>query len=271
VSCALFVHAHPDDETIATGATMARYADEGADVALVTCTRGEEGEVIPPSLCYLEDDRDGGLAPYRVAELREALTALGVENHWYLDDLVSAAAGAQVRYRDSGMVGTPPNADPRAFASAPVDPAASALARLVERLEPDAVVTYDPQGGYGHPDHVQTHRVTMRALELSRFTVPRTYWVAVPRSIAEGSEGRSAATSVVVDDALVTTAVDGSAYLDRKIAALRAHATQVDVDPPRFALSNGVWQSIASTEYFRLVAGRTRPPYDTEGRETSLL
>jgi N-acetyl-1-D-myo-inositol-2-amino-2-deoxy-alpha-D-glucopyranoside deacetylase len=118
---------------------------------------------------------------------------------------------------------------------------------------------------------VQTHRVTMRALELSRFTVPRTYWVAVPRSIAEGSEGRSAATSVVVDDALVTTAVDGSAYLDRKIAALRAHATQVDVDPPRFALSNGVWQSIASTEYFRLVAGRTRPPYDTEGRETSLL
>ncbi len=271
MSCALFVHAHPDDETIATGATMARCAAEGVDVALVTCTRGEEGEVIPASLCYLEDDRDGGLAPYRVGELRRALEALGVEKHWYLDDLASAETGVRVRYRDSGMSGTTPNGDPRAFMAVPVDEAASALARLVERLRPDAVVTYDPEGGYGHPDHVQAHRVTMRALELAAFTPPKAYWIALPRSVAERSEGRSAATSVVVDDELVTTAVDGSAHLDRKIAALRAHATQVEVDPPRFALSNGVWQTIGATEYFRLVSGRTTPPYDADGRETSLL
>ncbi len=271
MTCALFVHAHPDDETIATGATMARCAAEGVDVALVTCTRGEEGEVIPPALCYLEEDRDGGLAPYRVGELRQALVALGVEKHWYLDDLASAETGRPVRYRDSGMVGTPPNAHPRAFMAVPVDEAAAALARLVERLRPDAVVTYDPEGGYGHPDHVQAHRVTMRALELSSFVAPRTYWIALPRSVAQRSAGGSAATSVVMDDELVTTAVDGSAYLDRKIAALRAHATQVEVDPPRFALSNGVWQAIAATEYFRLVSGRPTPPYDAEGRATALL
>jgi N-acetyl-1-D-myo-inositol-2-amino-2-deoxy-alpha-D-glucopyranoside deacetylase len=264
----LLVHAHPDDETITTGATMARYAATGADVALVTCTRGEEGEVIPPALAYLEDDRDGRLGPYRVGELRTAVTELGVENHWYLDDLASAAASRRIHYRDSGMVGTPPNEHPDAFSSAPVDDAAAALARLIERLEPAAVVTYDPEGGYGHPDHIQAHRVLMRAVELSAWPVPKVYWIARPRSVAGEAAG---STSVVVDDALVTTAVDGSAYLDRKVAALRAHATQVEVAEPDFALSNGIWQPIGVTEYFRLVAGETTPPYDVDGRETELL
>jgi N-acetyl-1-D-myo-inositol-2-amino-2-deoxy-alpha-D-glucopyranoside deacetylase len=271
VSCALFVHAHPDDETIATGATMAGLAAAGVDVALVTCTRGEEGEVIPPALCYLEDDRDHGLAPFRVGELRRALVELGVEKHWYLDDLASAEAGHPVHYRDSGMVGTPPNADSRAFTLAPVDAAARALARLVERLQPAALVTYDPEGGYGHPDHVQAHRVAMRAVELSAWPVPKVYWIAVPRSVAVVSEGMTASTSVAIDDELVTTAVGGSAFLDRKIAAMRAHATQIEVDPPRFALSNGIWQQIASTEYYRLVAGAPSPPYDANGREMHLL
>ena len=114
----LFVHAHPDDETISTGATLARYAAAGADVALVTCTRGEDGEVIPASLAYLEDDRDGLLGPHRTGELRTALAALGVENHWYLDDLVSAELGRRVHFRDSGMAGTPAGDRPDAFASA---------------------------------------------------------------------------------------------------------------------------------------------------------
>jgi N-acetyl-1-D-myo-inositol-2-amino-2-deoxy-alpha-D-glucopyranoside deacetylase len=270
VSCALFVHAHPDDETIATGATMAGLAAAGVDVALVTCTRGEEGEVIPPALCYLEDDRDHGLAPYRVGELRRALIELGVEKHWYLDDLASAESGRPVHYRDSGMAGTPPNADPRAFASTPIDGPAVALARLIDRLQPSAVVTYDPEGGYGHPDHVQAHRVTMRAVELAEWPVPKVHWIAVPRS-QSGGEGMSASTSVVVDDDLVTTAIDGFASLDRKTAAMRAHATQIEVDPPRFALSNGIWQRVAPVEYYRLVRGTPTPPYDADGRETTLL
>jgi N-acetyl-1-D-myo-inositol-2-amino-2-deoxy-alpha-D-glucopyranoside deacetylase len=269
VPALLLVHAHPDDETITTGATMARYAASGIDVALVTCTRGEEGEVIPPSLAYLEDDRDGRLGPYRVGELRTALTELGVENHWYLDDLASAAASRRVHYRDSGMVGTPPNEHPDAFSSAPVDEAAAPLARLIERLEPAAVVTYDPEGGYGHPDHIQAHRVLMRAVELSAWAVPKVYWIARPRSAAVANEAGGSTSAV--DDTLVTTAVDGSAYLDRKVAALRAHATQVEVAEPDFALSNGIWQPIGVTEYFRLVSGETTPPYDGDGRETELI
>ncbi len=253
----LLVHAHPDDETITTGATMARYAAEGVPVALVTCTRGEEGEVIPAGLSYLEDDRDGALGPYRVGELRRALAALDVENHWYLDDLASASVRTRLHYRDSGMAGTPPAGHPDAFASADVEVAATALAELVDRLAPEAVVTYDPEGGYGHPDHVQAHRVLTRAVEISAFAVPRVYWVAVPRSAAGDAPGL---TSMVMDDELVTTAVDGAAYLDRKVAALRAHATQVEVAEPDFALSNGIWQPIAATEYYRQVQGEPVGP-----------
>ncbi len=130
------------------------------------------------------------------------------------------------------------------------------------------VVTYDPDGGYGHPDHIQAHRVLMRAVELSTWPVPKVYWIAVPRSVAGDAIG---STSVVLDDDLVTSAVDGTAVLDRKVAAMRAHATQIEVAEPDFALSNGIWQPIAVTEYFRLVAGDRTPPYDAEGRETDLL
>ena len=264
----LFVHAHPDDETIATGVTLARYAAAGVEVALVTCTRGEDGEVIPASLAYLEDDRDGRLGPYRTGELRLALAALGVENHWYLDDLVSAERGRRAHFRDSGMADTPAGAHPDAFASAPIEEAAAPLARLIERLEPAVVVTYDPDGGYGHPDHIQAHRVLIRAVELSAWPVPKVYWIAVPRSVAGDAIG---STSVVLDDDLVTSAIDGAAVLDRKVAAMRAHATQIEVAEPDFALSNGIWQPIAVTEYFRLVAGTSSPPYDADGREIDLL
>jgi N-acetyl-1-D-myo-inositol-2-amino-2-deoxy-alpha-D-glucopyranoside deacetylase len=269
VTALLFVHAHPDDETITTGATLARYAAEvDVDVALVTCTRGEEGEVIPPALAYLEDDRDGRLGPYRVGELRTALAELGVEKHWYLDDLASAATGHRTHYRDSGMAGTPPAGHPDAFWSVPVDAAAAPLAQLIERLEPTAVITYDPDGGYGHPDHIQAHRVLMRAVELSAWDVPKIYWIARPRSVAGAAAG---STSIVVDDELVTTAIDGSARLGRKVAAMRAHATQLEVAEPDFALSNGIWQPIGAVEHFQLVVGQTTPPYDADGRESGLL
>jgi N-acetyl-1-D-myo-inositol-2-amino-2-deoxy-alpha-D-glucopyranoside deacetylase len=273
VTSVLFVHAHPDDETITTGATMARYAAEGAEVHLVTCTRGEEGEVIPPALRYLEDDRDGALGPFRVGELEAALAELGVRNHWYLDELAPDGAPldlGRARYRDSGMAGTPPSRHPHAFASADLEVAAGRLARLIQRLRPRVLVTYDPYGGYGHPDHIQAHLVATRGLQLSAWAVPKVYWIAVPATVASAAPGL---TSAVVDDALVTTAVDGSAYVARKVAALRAHATQIELAPDEsgFALSNGIRQPVAATEYFQLVQGVTGGRRDGDGRERDLL
>src|SRR6202167_2002577 len=156
----LLVHAHPDDESIGTGATMARYAAEGAGVTLVTCTLGELGEVIPPELAHLAWDADGGLGPYRIGELAAACEALGVTDHRFL--------GGPGRWRDSGMMGTPSNTDPRCFWQADVDQAAAALLDVIREVRPQALVTYDANGFYGHPDHIQAHRVAWRGFELAQ-------------------------------------------------------------------------------------------------------
>lgn len=277
----LFVHAHPDDETLATGATMARYAEARVRVTLVTCTLGELGEVIGPE--HLTPDR---LGEHRRGELQAALTELGVTDHRLL------AAG---RWRDSGMVwlrpgiaGLAPDAHPRSFALADVDEAANALVDVVAEVRPRAVVTYDPGGGYGHPDHVQAHRVTTRAVELAAVRgvrVEKVYWVRTPRSWAVADRANALAhhppsmtarslddpmPPVVADDDVVTTVVDGTGQLDRKIAALRAHATQVRVEGGFFALSDGVAQVLRGVEGFQLVSGRAGHPA-TGGREPDLL
>lgn len=155
----LLVHAHPDDESITTGATMAKYAAEGAHVTLVTCTLGEEGEVIPARLAHLAPDRDDSLGPHRIGELAAAMRELGVSDHRFL--------GGPGRYRDSGMMGSPQNDRPGCFWQAPLDEAAGHLADVIREVRPQVLVTYDPQGGYGHPDHIQAHRVAMRAAELA--------------------------------------------------------------------------------------------------------
>ena len=264
----LLVHAHPDDETINNGATMARYAAEGARVTLVTCTRGELGEVIPPELAHLADDRDGTLGEYRVGELAAATAALGVTDHRFLDAV--DAGLPPVRYRDSGMAWGPdgravaaPDTRPGAFALADVDDAAARLAAVVRAVRPQVVVTYDPDGGYGHPDHVQAHRVTMGAVELAAgagaggagWPVPKLYWTVTP----EGSGGPA------------TAIVDGRAHLAAKVAALHAHATQVTVDGSTFALSNGVAQPLSAVERYRLVRGTPAPPLDADGCEQDLF
>ena len=156
----LFVHAHPDDETVGTGATMARYAAAGAHVTLVTCTLGEEGEIHVPAVAGLAAAAGDQLGGYRYVELERACAALGVTDHRYL--------GGAGRYRDSGMMGTEANKHPRAFWGADVDEAAAALLEVIREVRPQVVVTYDPNGGYGHPDHIQAHRVAMRAVELAR-------------------------------------------------------------------------------------------------------
>ncbi|MER5685004.1 N-acetyl-1-D-myo-inositol-2-amino-2-deoxy-alpha-D-glucopyranoside deacetylase [Streptomyces sp. NPDC002205] len=281
----LLVHAHPDDESINNGATMALYAAQGAQVTLVTCTLGEEGEVIPPELAHLAADRDDTLGTHRIGELAAAMKELGVTDHRFL--------GGPGRFRDSGMMGAEQNHRPGAFWNTDVDDAAAYLVEVIRSVRPQVLVTYDPDGGYGHPDHIQAHRVAMRAADLaadpayrtgpdapqaspgtSPHTIDKIYWNRVPRSVAEQAFARLRATAPdafpgiaaiddvpgVVNDTQITTEIDGAAQAAAKTAAMRAHSTQVAVEGPFFALSNDLGQPVFSTEYYELVRGASGAP-----------
>jgi N-acetyl-1-D-myo-inositol-2-amino-2-deoxy-alpha-D-glucopyranoside deacetylase len=239
----LLVHAHPDDESIYTGATMARYAAEGVHVTLVTCTLGELGEIIPPSLAYLAKDDGDRLGEYRIGELAAACAALGVTDHRFL--------GGPGRWRDSGMMGTEGNDDPRCFWRADVDQAARALLDVIAEVRPQVLVTYDANGAYGHPDHIQAHRVAWRACELAGPNSP------------DGPATFYATAALGSGPDRVTTEIDAGAWFGQKLAAMRAHATQITVDPPFFALSDGVRRRASGTEYYTLLAG-PRGPGDRE-------
>jgi N-acetyl-1-D-myo-inositol-2-amino-2-deoxy-alpha-D-glucopyranoside deacetylase len=252
----LLVHAHPDDESIGTGATIARYAAEGAQVTLVTCTRGELGEVIPADLAYLAMDGDR-LGQYRIGELAAACAALGIRDHRFL--------GGPGRWRDSGMMGLPTNDDPGCFWQADVTAAAAELAKVICEVRPQVLVTYDENGFYGHPDHIQAHRVARAAIGVAAgpgqarpWRVAKFYATAMPQSVA-AAEGVAYFVPFVPDDQ-VTTEIDGTAYLAAKTAAMRAHATQIVVDSGRFALSSGRWQPLLGREYYTLLAWGDDPP-----------
>jgi N-acetyl-1-D-myo-inositol-2-amino-2-deoxy-alpha-D-glucopyranoside deacetylase len=281
----LLVHAHPDDESIGTGATMAKYAAEGAGVTLVTCTLGELGEVIPPDLAYLAADADGGLGEYRIGELAAACAALGVADHRFL--------GGPGRWRDSGMMGLPSNEAPDCFWQADVDEAAGDLLDVIREVRPQVLVSYDHNGFYGHPDHIQAHRVARRAFELADGLVTKFYATAVPRSVLAvtvkqmrasertgsvpgGGPDFSLVESVDdlpfgVPDEDVTTEIDATAYLEQKLAAMRAHATQISVDSPFFALSDNVGQLAFGREFYTLLAGPRGRGSGPQGRESDLF
>ncbi len=271
------MHAHPDDETINNGATMARYVAEGASVTLLTCTLGEEGEVLVPELAQLAADQADQLGGYRIGELAAAMAALGVTDWRFL--------GGAGHYRDSGMMDTPANDKPRAFWRADLDEAVAHAVAVVREVRPQVVVTYDEVGGYGHPDHIQAHRVAMGAVAAAAdpsyrpdlgaaWDVAKVYWNAMPRSVVQAGIDAMAALGeaspfeglgdldevpFMVPDGVVTTAVDGRTHADRKDAAMRAHPTQIMVDGPFFALSNNLGLEVLGTEYYRLVHG-TRGP-----------
>ena len=283
----LLVHAHPDDESIATGATMAKYAAEGAAVTLVTCTLGELGEVIPPDLAYLAADKDGGLGEYRIGELAAACAELGVTDHRFL--------GGAGRWRDSGMMGEPTNDDPRCFWRADLDQAADALLAVIREVRPQVLVTYDANGFYGHPDHIQAHRVAMRGVELAAdpahgggepWQVSKVYWNAMPESVMRDGIRRlkeagdtsfddwdvdGEMPSFVVPDDVITAVVEGMDHVEAKLAAMRAHATQITVDGPFFALSNNLGNQVWGLEHYRLVQGTAGTERDADGRETDLF
>lgn len=289
----LLVHAHPDDESIGTGATMAKYAAEGARVTLVTCTLGELGEVIPEDLAHLAADRENRLGEYRTGELAAACQALGVTDHRFL--------GGPGRWRDSGMMGLPSNGEPASFWQADVDEAARELVAIIREVRPQVVVSYDDNGFYGHPDHIQAHRVARRAVQFAAeaavpadrggdgpWQVTKFYATAMPRSVlAEAIKLRSTGETAAppsfteaasvhelpfgVPDEQVTTEIDGARYLDAKMAAMRAHATQIIVSSPFFALSDRVGQQVVRREYYTLLAGARGAVHGPHGREDDLF
>ncbi len=275
----MLVHAHPDDETINNGVTMAHYVRKGHHVTLVTCTRGEEGEVLVPELSHLASGAEDKLGEHRVGELADAMAVLGVTDFGFLGE-------GSVRYRDSGMMGTPPNEREDCFWKADLDSAASVLAKEMLAKKPDVLITYDEFGGYGHPDHIKAHQIAMRAAEMirSEWEIRKIYWNTIPISVIEA--GISAMKEVGSDfwgvekaedfpfakpDELVTTVISNEDLVDLKMAAMKAHATQITVDGPFFALSNNLGVKVWGQEFYTLVYGEKAGPFDSQGREIDIF
>lgn len=276
----LFVHAHPDDEAIGTGASMARYAAAGAHVTLVTCTLGEEGEIHVPALAGLAAARADQLGGYRIGELAASCAALGVTDRRFL--------GGAGRYRDSGMMGDPANEHPRCFWRADVDEAAGHLVEIFREVRPQVLVTYDDNGFYGHPDHIQAHRVAMRAVELARpegIAPAKVYWTAIPKSVIEAGvrEFSSSADNPFADvqsvddfpfgtpDAQVTARIDATEYADAKVTALRAHATQIPDDSWLYSIAGNFGSEFMGVEYYVLAVGERAPGNGPNGWEDDLF
>lgn len=276
----LLVHAHPDDETINSGATMAMYAAAGVAVTLVTCTLGDEGEILVPAVAHLAADRDDALGVFRQGELDAATAELGIDDVRHL--------GGAGSWRDSGMAGSPAHSHPRSFVNAPMQVAAAQLADIIAEVRPQVVVTYDANGGYGHPDHIKAHDVTHAAVAAvcERWAVSKVYACARRRLIEVGDRAELAALGAAapfaigtdalewaVDDSVITTAIDASAFTARKAAALRAHATQVSVsdDERWYALSDGIGARLRGIEYYTCVLGRPAGNVDEDGFETDLF
>ena len=290
----LLVHAHPDDESIGNGATMARYVAEGRGVTVVTCTLGEEGEVLVPELAHLAADQEDGLGQHRIGELSEAMAALGVTDHRFL--------GGAGRFRDSGMEWDESgHARPRlpvrddTFWMADLTEAADLLVEIIREVRPQVMVTYDEFGHYGHPDHIQAHRVATYAASLAvvpsyrldlgePWDIAKIYWNTM--SSSRMRRGRDRMLELGVEnpfedmdpdnhrlfspDEAIACAVDGTAYVEQKMAALEAHATQITTDGPFFALSNNIGGEAWGIEEYRLAKGALGP-VDERGWETDLF
>lgn len=276
----LLVHAHPDDEAIGTGATMAHYAATGAHVTLVTCTLGEEGEVHVPELAQLAAPEADQLGGYRIGELAAACRALGVTDHRFL-----GGAGC---YRDSGMMGLATNEHPRAFWQADLEVAAGQLVELMRELRPQVMVTYDGNGFYGHPDHIQAHRVAMRAHELATaegFAPAKVYWTAMPRSVLEAGMTHFAGSSdnpfagiqeavelpFCTSDERIAARIDGSGQHAAKEAAMRAHATQIPDNSWLYSIAGNFGSEFMGVEYYTLAVGEKGPGFGPYGWEDDLF
>lgn len=270
----LFVHAHPDDESIMTGGTMAALAASGAHVALVTATRGEGGEVIGELRERLEGNR-AELAAHREQELARALEILGVSDHAFLGDGERGGADERLpsrRFEDSGMAWgpdghavAPDDMVPEALCAAPVSEAAGYLVNVIRRVRPQLVITYSSGGGYGHPDHVRMHEATVAACQrvegtadevaaLLFFDTPADAAADAFDPQAPGFEltGFAPAESIptIAAEAPIAVAQDVDAFIGAKSLAMAAHRTQITVAGQFFALSNGIGQKVMDIECY---------------------
>jgi N-acetyl-1-D-myo-inositol-2-amino-2-deoxy-alpha-D-glucopyranoside deacetylase len=270
----LLVHAHPDDESIMTGATMISYARQGATVVLVTCTRGEVGKIVAPDLAGLRDADPDGLGLHREAELAEALTVLGAARHHWL--------GGRGHWRDSGI---PARDDPSTFAAADPDEAVRAMVEILRAERPQVVITYDPGGGYGHPDHIQANRVTMAALDPAAdpgfapelgapWQVAKVYWMTLSRTALQAAVDAGLLSSLEglphsSTDEEITAVVDGREHLSTKVAALRAYRSQMDLEDGFFATI--ITMPEFAVEHYVLVRGDRGPGSDPHNWEDDLF
>ncbi len=275
---------------------MAKYVAEGRGVTLVTCTAGEMGEILVPELEHLAADRDDGLGEHRRGELESAMKELGVTDHRFL--------GGFQRYRDSGMKwhedGHAVAADDvheNAFWNADIVEAATYLVEVIREVRPQVLVTYDEFGGYGHPDHIQAHRVATYAASLAavpsyrkdlgeHWDIPKIYWGAMSESrmraslralreagdttTFEGMDPDGPLPPFVTPDENLSAYVDGMDYVEQKMASLAAHASQITTDGPFFALSNKQGSTIWGVEFFRIAKGE-RGDLDDQGLESDLF
>jgi len=274
----LFVHAHPDDETINNGVTIARYAARGAEVTVITCTLGEEGEIIGPRWAQLGADHADQLGGYRIAELTAALGHLGLSGPRFL--------GGAGRWRDSGMADAPARRRTR-FVDADTGEVVGQLVDALAEIRPHVVVTYDPDGGYGHPDHIQAHRLTTAAIAeaADRWRVPKFYWTVPSASAFRAGIDGLGPQDVLPDwiwlpgetafgfaDEQITAVVDAPEQREAKVAAIGAHATQMMLGPTgrSFTLSNRIILPVLSSEHYVLVTGEPGET-DAKGWEHDLL
>jgi len=296
----LAVYGHPDDESFGTGGTLALYASQGGRVALACTTRGEAGEISDPNLATPEHlgeardeapsrltSRNGGRDGASERELRCACAHLGVKDLYFLG------------YRDSGMAGTPDNQHPRAFAQANLHEATGKIVRLVRTLRPQVLITFDPQGGYGHPDHINANRITVAAFAaagdpaqypehlaegLSPFAPSKLYFMGLPRRFfrAIAAQAKAAGMDIArfgvrnlqdlenvgMPDELVTTEIDVACCWQAKYQAIQCHQTQLPSDSIFRLIPLEMMARALSTEYF--ILAETRLPRPT-GIETDLF
>lgn len=283
----LLVHAHPDDEVIGTGASIAKYAAAGVEVTLVTCTMGEEGEVIGEEQAHRVADREDSLGEYRKLEMAEAVKALNITRHLWL--------GGEGKYRDSGMMGTPANDKPGTFWGSSAEDTTYDITRILREVRPDVIVTYDAFGGYGHPDHIRAHQTAVAGFDAAAdpeyapelgepHQVSKLYYTAIPKSWlqagidamkASGQENFFEVDSADdlpfgVADEDITTIVSAAEFIENKFAAMRAHATQIEAEGGFFALSDGIGKEVMGAEAYILARGASGP-LDDEGHETDLF
>lgn len=262
------VHAHPDDEAITTGGTIADLTARGADVCVVTCTLGEQGEVIGETYQHLVADEADQLGGFRIGELHHSLANLGARGVFL---------GGAGRFRDSGMAGSASSAHPRAFINSGRS-AVEMLADIFRAEQPHLVITYGPDGGYGHPDHIRAHEITHAAADI--VAVPRILWTVrlaheteqlMPQQAPHGWRLPAPGELDGVKTSDITVALDDHAY-SAKVNAMRAHATQLWIADGQvsatnthavlgsgpvvyYALSNLTVQPIQRVEHYQLGAG----------------